>query len=66
MKFIYIATQHDKELMDTLGYHLLKSDDTNSVWIYSNQAPSGEANFAVEDHLHQFGVTFVVSDVLTF
>lgn len=57
MKFIYVFNKDSKELLVQAGFVLLKEDEHNSVYIFSNN-PS--LLFALK------GISYIPSDKLTF
>ena len=63
MHFIYVKQQDDKEKMLSLGYHLLKEDEKNQIWVFANRKQAG---FSTEDELKKADVVFLLSDLLTF
>ena len=63
MKFIYVMSRTDKVKMEDLGYQLIKEDEANMVWVFANIE---ELTFAKEDAIGQAGISYVLSDMLTF
>lgn len=63
MHFVYVMSQEDKEKMLQMGFDLVKSDTNNNIWVFEN---SGAMTFDVEDKIANAGVSFVLSDMLTF
>ena len=63
MKFIYVMREADRDKMMELGYHLIKGDDRNSIWAFDND---GQMNFSSGDEVSKGGISYVLSDVLTF
>lgn len=56
-KFIYVFSSRDKSDLLSKNYNLLKSDDTNEIYVF-------EAKEQMQFELK--GIDFVQSDVLTF
>lgn len=54
--FIYVFKEKDRDKMLAYGYKLLKSDDQNNIYIFERS----DAKF------EQLGVTFILSNTLTF
>ena len=63
MQFVYVMCKEDKDKMVELGYHLLKEDSRNNVWVFNNKETY---TFAEDDELTAAGVSCVLSDMLTF
>lgn len=57
MRFIYVFSEPDKQLLVGLGYRLLKEDNNNSMYIFEN---NNTLCFSKDE------VKFVYSDVLSF
>ena len=55
--FIYVFSHHDRDVLVSRHYNLLKSDDTNEIYVFED---SDNERFDLS------GVEFVQSDVLTF
>lgn len=56
-KFLYVFDKESRDKLLSANYTLLKSDDSNDIYVFANQA---EMTFALAD------VSYVRSDVLTF
>ena len=63
MHFVYVMSRTDKAKMEDLGYELIKEDANNLVWVFKNK---DVISFSDEDEMAQAGISFVLSDVLTF
>lgn len=63
MHFIYVMKQEDKDKLVELGYQLLKEAPGNSVWVFR---ASDTMAFGRTEELDDTGVSYVLSDVLTF
>mgnify|MGYP006384291485 CR=1 FL=1 len=63
MCFVYVMSKEDRNKMIAMGYSLIKEDERNNVWIFKNKDVS---TFASEDEITEAGVSFVLSDMLTF
>ena len=63
MKFIYVMREADRDKMMELGYHLIKGDDRNSFWVFGNDK---WVDFAFEMEVSEAGISYILSDVLTF
>lgn len=63
MKFIYVMRTEDRDKMADLGYHLIKGDDRNSIWVFDND---NRIDFSSESEVSKAGIPYVLSDVLTF
>ena len=46
-----------------MGFHLVKSDSDNNIWVFENQTV---VTFDDEDRIANAGVSFILSDMLTF
>lgn len=55
--FIYVMDTESRDKLLSLGFELLKENDTKSIWVFVNKR---ELNFDTVD------VPCVVSDTLTF
>lgn len=56
-KFIYVFTKEMSDVLVTLGFSLVKSDEKNKIYIFENN-PEKEFTFSKKD--------FVFSNTLTF
>jgi len=56
-KFIYVFSVQDKELLQTLGYHLIKSDERLDIYVFGN---TGTLRFSDSD------IECVLTNTLTF
>lgn len=56
-KFVYVFSVQDKELLLSLGYHLIKSDDRLDIYVFDN---SGVVCFSDSD------IECVLTNTLTF
>ena len=56
-RFIYVFSQDDRDLLSSLGFVLLKSDDEASIYVFINDE---RRNFEAYD------MRFALSDTLTF
>lgn len=63
MRFIYVMKKEDKDKMVAMGYLLIKEDKRNLIWVFENKDVT---TFASEDEITNAGVSFVLSDTLTF
>lgn len=63
MRFVYVMSQEDKNKMLSFGFSLLKEDESNHVWVFANLPVM---TFDDEDRLLNAGISFVLSDMLTF
>ncbi len=54
--FVYVFEKEDRDKMLANGYKLLKSDEPNNIFIFENSGTKFE----------QLGVTFILSNTLTF
>lgn len=63
MRFVYVMKKEDKDKMVAMGYSLIKEDKRNHIWVFENE---DVATFASEDEITNAGVSFVLSDMLTF
>ena len=63
MRFIYVMKKEDKDKMVEMGYLLIKEDKRNLIWVFENKDVT---TFASEDEITNAGVSFVLSDTLTF
>ena len=63
MHFVYVMSQEDKEKMLQMGFRLVKSDSDNNIWVFENQTVM---TFDDEDRIANAGVSFILSDMLTF
>ena len=63
MRFVYVMSEEDRDKMTAMGYALLKEDARNHVWVFENK---DTVTFASEDSITAAGVSFVLSDMLTF
>lgn len=63
MHFIYVMSAIDKDKMLDLGYSLIKGSEKGHIWVFKNKDVS---TFASEDEVANAGISFVLSDVLTF
>ena len=57
-KFIYVFTKEAMKDMKKKGYTLLKTDEKNQIWVFSNKDPEN-LNFSSKYQC-------VLSDVLSF
>lgn len=55
--FLYVFSKQERDALISIGYALLKSDETNDIYIFENQ---NELRFNVDD------IQAVQSDTLTF
>ena len=37
MRFVYVKSEQDRDLMLALGYALMKEDKRNHIWIFQNK-----------------------------
>ena len=63
MRFVYVMKKEDKDKMVAMGYSLIKEDKKNNLWVFENKDVT---TFASEDEITNAGVSFVLSDMLTF
>ena len=63
MRFVYVMKKEDKDKMVAMGYSLIKEDKRNHSWVFENKDVT---TFASEDEITNAGVSFVLSDMLTF
>lgn len=63
MRFVYVMKKEDKDKMVAMGYSLIKEDKRNNIWVFENKDVT---TFASEDEITNAGVSFVLSDMLTF
>lgn len=63
MRFVYVMKKEDKDKMVAMGYSLIKEDKRNHIWVFDNKDVT---TFASEDEITNAGVSFVLSDMLTF
>ncbi len=63
MRFVYVMSKTDKDKMIAMGYALIKEDKNNHIWVFENRDVT---SFASEDEITKAGVSFVLSDMLTF
>lgn len=56
-KFIYAFSESDRDVLLSQGYTLLKSDNTQKIYVFKNKE---ELCFSMNDG------TFALSDILTF
>ena len=63
MRFVYVMKKEDKDKMVAMGYSLIKEDKRNNIWVFENK---DVITFASEDEITSAGVSFVLSDMLTF
>lgn len=63
MRFVYVMKKEDKDKMVAMGYSLIKEDKRNQIWVFENKDVT---TFASEDEITNAGVSFVLSDMLTF
>jgi len=57
MRFIYVFSESDKQLLVDMGYTLLKEDGSNSLYVFKND---NSLSFCMD------ATKFAYSDVLTF
>lgn len=55
--FIYVFSHHDRDVLVSKHYNLLKSDDTNEIYVFENDD---------NECFDLGGIEFVQSNVLTF
>lgn len=55
--FIYVFSQEDKDKLINLGYQLLKSDESNNMFVFANE---NRAVFSLDN------IEYVESNILTF
>lgn len=63
MRFVYVMKKEDKDKMVAMGYSLIKEDKKNNLWVFENKDAT---TFASEDEITNAGISFVLSDILTF
>jgi len=63
MRFIYVMKEEDKDKLVAMGYSLIKEDVRNHMWVFENK---DVATFASEDEISNAGISFILSDTLTF
>lgn len=63
MRFVYVMKKEDRDKMAAMGYPLIKEDRRNHIWVFENKDVT---TFASEDEITNAGVTFILSDMLTF
>ncbi len=63
MRFVYVMKKEDKDKMVAMGYSLIKEDKQNNLWVFENKDVT---TFASEDEITNAGISFVLSDMLTF
>lgn len=63
MRFVYVMKKEDKDKMVAMGYSLIKEDKKNNLWVFENKDVT---TFASEDEITNAGISFVLSDMLTF
>ena len=63
MRFIYVMSEEDRNKLSALGYSQLKQDAANHVWIFQTK---DTVSFAEENEIDRAGISYVLSDVLTF
>ena len=63
MRFVYVMKKEDKDKMVAMGYSLIKEDKRNHICVFENKDVT---TFASEDEITNAGVSFVLSDMLTF
>ena len=63
MRFVYVKSEQDRDLMLALGYALMKEDKRNHIWIFQNKH---DIAFDSDGKLDNVGVKFVLSNTLTF
>lgn len=64
MRFVYVMSAADREIMLQHGYRLIKEDKKNHVWVFQNM---DTVNFDSGVEIQKAGVSmFVLSDTLTF
>lgn len=63
MRFIYVMNRTGAEKLAELGYSLIKEDLVNQIWVFQNKNCE---TFSVDDEVEAAGVSFVLSDILTF
>lgn len=56
-KFIYVFSSNDKELLQSMGFVLIKSDEPNSTFVFKNQ---NQMKFSKLD------ISYITSNTLTF
>lgn len=56
-KFIYVFSSNDKELLQSMGFVLIKSDKLNSTFVFENQ---NQMKFSKLD------ISYITSNTLTF
>lgn len=63
MHFVYVMSQNDKDKMTQMGFHLLKADESHNIWIFENP---DTMTFDTEDKIAAAGVSYILSNMLTF
>lgn len=63
MRFIYVMSKKDRDKMISMGYSLIKEDARNHVWVFDNKDVT---KFSSGEEISNAGVSFVLSDMLTF
>ena len=63
MRFVYVKSEQDRDLMLALGYALMKEDKRNHIWIFQNK---NDIAFDSDGKLDNVGVKFVLSNSITF
>ena len=61
--FIYVMSESDRDKMCALGYDLLKEAPKSNVWVFRAK---DNMSFAEVNEVDRAGVSYVLSDVLTF
>ena len=57
-KFIYVFNEKDMNMLSNNGYHMIKADPINGIYIFINK--TDKVNFNLGNIRH------VMSDILTF
>lgn len=55
--FIYVFTESDRDRLLSLGFTILKADESTDIYVFVN---NGQQKFTVDD------MKFALSDTLTF
>lgn len=63
MHFIYVLDKESKNKMEQLGYKLIRSDATETIWVFANRE---NYTFDNASDIEEAGVSFILSDTLTF
>ena len=63
MRFIYVMNYQDRDKLLAMGYDMLKSSKDGKVSVFIG---GEELAFSDENPLDRAGITYVLSDVLTF